>query len=348
MNRQDASHSGGSIIEGLSGAVPVRMPPDLYSDLASFRKPDGRKAAWQLVNTLAPYAFLWYLMVRSIQLDYPYVVTLLVALPAAAFLVRVFILFHDCAHNSLFPSRKANVFFGYLLGVLVFTSYEDWRNSHLRHHATYANLDERGFGDIWTMTLAEYRNSSTRERLKYRLYRNPVVLIVLGAVFLFLLSNRLPGRNAEPRVRRGILLTNLLLGALVIAAALFIGLGTYLMIQLPVIWLAGMAGIWLFYVQHQFPDVYWRRRKDWDPWKAAMQGSSFYRLPTLLRWFSGSIGFHNIHHLNPVIPNYQLKNCYDYVPAMQCVKPLTILSSLTCVRLKLWDEEHQEMVGFPE
>ena len=275
MNRQGASHSGGSIIEGLPGAVPVRMPPELYSDLASFRAPDNRKAAWQLVDTLAPYAFLWYLMVRSIQLDYPYVVTLLVALPAAAFLVRVFILFHDCAHNSLFPSRKANVFF-------------------------------------------------------------------------FLLSNRLPGRNAEPRVRRGVFLTNLLLGVLVVAAALFIGFGTYLMIQLPVIWLAGMAGIWLFYVQHQFPDVYWRRRAEWDSWKAAMQGSSFYRLPALLRWFSGSIGYHNIHHLNPVIPNYQLKNCHESVTALQSVKPLTILESFICLRLKLWDEEHQEMVGFPE
>ncbi len=321
------------------------MPPDLYSVLEPYRNPDRLKAAWQVINTLVPYFFLWYLMIRSMQLGYSYGWTLMLAVPAAGFLVRIFILFHDCVHGSLFKSQKANTFFGYIFGLLVFTCYEDWRFSHLRHHATYSNLDERGFGDIWTMTRSEYENSSKKDRLYYRLYRNPVVLIVLGALFLFLVINRLPTRTAKRKERMSIIFVNLLIVVMVIAASSIIGLQTYLLIQVPVIWFAGMAGIWLFYVQHQFPEGYWARRTEWEPYRAAMEGSSFYNLPALLRWFSGSIGYHHIHHLNPVIPNYNLKKCYDSIPAVQVKKPLTIWKSLSCARLKMWDEELRKMVS---
>ena len=340
-------HESDSADSNAKGKNPGRMWPDWYPVLATFQNSDSQKATWQLINTLVPYCCLWYLMIRSIQLGYSYTLTLILALPAAAFLVRVFILFHDCVHGSFFKSKSADTFFGYLLGVLVFTSFEDWRFSHLRHHVTYANLDTRGFGDIWTMTLTEYENVSKKKRLLYRLYRNPVVLIGLGALFIFLLRNRIPARRVKRKERMSVLFTNLLIIVVVLVADRFIGWRTYLLIQLPVLWFAGAAGVWLFYVQHQFPGGYWARKDHWEPLRAAMEGSSFYKLPAVLRWFSSNIGYHHVHHLNPRIPNYNLKKCYDAVPALQAKAPLTIMKSLSCLGLRMWDEERQEMVAFP-
>jgi acyl-lipid omega-6 desaturase (Delta-12 desaturase) len=326
---------------------PGRTWPDWHRGLVTFRNSSIWKAVWQLTNTLVPYGILWYLMIRSIHLGYSYAWTLLLAVPAAGFMVRIFIFFHDCVHGSFFASQRANAFFGNIFGVLVFTPFEDWRFSHLRHHATYANLDARGFGDIWTMTLQEYRNSPRKGRLLYRLYRSPVVLIGLGAFFIFLLSNRLPTRTAKRREWMSVLLTNLLVVAVFLVAARFIGWRTYLLIQLPVLWLAGVGGIWLFYVQHQFPGGYWASKTEWEPLRAAMEGSSFYKLPAVLRWFSGNIGYHHVHHLSPRIPNYRLKKCHDTVPELQAIAPLTLVKSLSCIRKKIWDEERQEMVSFP-
>ncbi len=321
--------------------------PDWHQKLNEFLNPNSLKASWQLLTTLVPYFCLWYLMVRSIQLGYSYIWTLILAIPAAAFLVRLFILFHDCVHNSFIRSKRGNIFYGYLLGVLVFTSFEDWRFTHLRHHGTYANLDSRGFGDIWTMTLKEYENSSTMKQIRYRLYLNPIVLVGLGAIFNFLFYNRIPGLRVKRKERMGVILTNLLILAIALAAARIIGWQSYLLIQLPVLWLAGGAGIWLFYVQHQFEGGYWARKNEWEPLRAAMEGSSFYDLPAVLRWFSGNIGYHHVHHLNPSIPNYHLKRCFDSVPELQERAPLTIMKSLNCYRLKLWDENLQKMVSFP-
>jgi omega-6 fatty acid desaturase (delta-12 desaturase) len=326
---------------------PGRAWPDWYPALTAFRNSDNRKAFWQLINTLVPYGCLWYLMIRSIQLGYSQKLTLVLTLFTAPFLVRTFILFHDCVHDSFFTSKHANTFFGYLLGMLVFTSFEDWRFSHLRHHVTYANLDARGFGDIWTLTRQEYENSSNKKRLQYRLYRNPLVLIGLGALFVFLLSNRLPTRKVKLKQRMSVLFTNVLIVAVVLIAIRFIGWRTYLLIQLPVLWLAGVAGIWLFYVQHQFKGGYWARKGEWAPLRAAMEGSSFYKLPAVLRWFSSNIGYHHVHHLSPRIPNYHLKKCYDTIPALQAKAPLTIMKSFSSMQLKLWDEEQQKMVDFP-
>ncbi|APG29126.1 fatty acid desaturase [Syntrophotalea acetylenivorans] len=315
--------------------------------MATFRHSDSRKAIWQLLNTLVPYCGLWYLMVFSIQLGSSYLVTLLLALPAAAFLVRIFILFHDCVHGSFFSSKGANTFFGYLLGLLVFTPFEDWRFSHLRHHVTYANLDARGFGDVWTMTLKEYQNSPKRTRLLYKLYRNPVVLFGLGAIFLFPMRNRLPTRRVKRKEHMSVVFTNLLIFIVIWVADKVIGWKTYLLIQVPVLLFSGTAGIWLFYVQHQFEGGYWATKSDWVPLRAAMEGSSFYRLPALFQWFSGNIGFHHVHHLSPRIPNYLLKKCFESIPALQAKPPLTFLKSLPCARLKLWDEGRKEMMGFP-
>jgi omega-6 fatty acid desaturase (delta-12 desaturase) len=342
-----ATHESSSVNSDEIKVKTWQKGPGWQPKLKEYQAPDKLWPILQLLDTIVPYFFLWYLMVRSIQLGYSYLWTVILIIPAGAFLVRLFVLFHDCVHNSFFRSKKANTFFGYFLGVLVFTSFEDWRFSHLRHHGTYANLDSRGFGDIWTMTLKEYENSSSMKQLLYRLYRNLFVLIGLGALFNFLLYNRIPDLRVKRKERMSVIFTNLLILAVALAAGQFIGWRTYLMIQLPVLWLAGCAGIWLFYVQHQFEGVYWARKKEWEPLRAGLEGSSFYRLPTVLRWFSGNIGYHHIHHLNPMIPNYHLKPCYDSIPELQANMPLTLRKSLNCYRLKLWDEDVQKMVAFP-
>ena len=326
----------------------MRIWPEWYPSLKTFKNQNHRVAIRQLINTLVPYGVLWYLMILSLQSGYSYALTLILVLPAAAFLVRIFILFHDCVHGSLFASQGANTFFGYILGMLVFTSLDDWRFSHLRHHVSYANLDSRGFGDIWTMTVKEFEESPKRIQLQYRLYRHPVVLLGLGAIFNFLLSNRLSTRTVKRKERMSVLFTNLLILGIFLLASEFIGWKTYLLIQLPVLVLAGAAGIWLFYVQHQFEGGYWARKSQWDPIRAAMEGSSFYKLPSILNWFSASIGYHHIHHLNPRIPNYRLRQCFDAIPALQAKEPLTIMKSFSSFRLKLWDEERQKMVDFPD
>jgi len=321
--------------------------PAWHAGLRHYRNSSTKIAIWQLINTLVPYGLLWVAMIWSIQQGYHYGITLAMALIAALFLVRIFILFHDCVHGSLFRKIKVNNAVGNALGVLAFTPFGDWRFHHLQHHASYANLDARGFGDIWTMTLSEYKEASTMKRLSYRLYRNPLILFGLGAVFSFLLRFRIPTQMTRRKAYKSVLFTNLLIAVIILIAALTIGLQTFILIQLPVLWFAGAMGIWLFYVQHQFEGVYWARKEEWDPLRAAMEGSSFYKLPGVLRWFSANIGYHFIHHLSPRIPNYRLKQCYDNIPALRDKPPLTIGKSLSNVSLKLWDEDHEQLVGFP-
>ncbi|GAB4553575.1 MAG: fatty acid desaturase [Geothermobacteraceae bacterium] len=325
-----------------------RRWPDWLPQLSPFCHSDTRRALWQIVNSVGPYLLLWILAVRCLETGAPWPVTGVILVLAACFLVRIFILFHDCVHGSFFPSKKANTFFGYLFGLMVFTSFEDWQFAHLRHHATYANLDARGFGDIWTMTVAEYRNASRWKRLGYRLYRHPLVLLGLGALFNFLLHNRLPDRRARRQEAMSVILTNLLLVLIAMGVAAVIGWRAYLTIQILVLGLAGAMGIWLFYVQHQFEGGYWERKEQWDPLRAAMEGCSYYRLPALLDWFSGHIGYHHIHHLKPRIPNYFLPACQQAVPALAAKEPMTLRQSLSCARVKLWDEQAGRMVDFSE
>ncbi|MFZ2658650.1 MAG: fatty acid desaturase [Victivallales bacterium] len=320
--------------------------PAWHATLSNYKDTSAIKSLWQLTDTLLPYFGLWLLMIMSIRRGYPYALTLVLAAIAAAFLVRIFILFHDCVHGSFFKKKGPNTFFGHLLGLMVFTPFDDWRFSHLRHHATYADLDARGFGDIWTMTLTEYKSASKVMRTCYRLYRSPAVMLGLGALFCFLLRHRLPARKSSRKERVSVIFTNLLIIGTVMIAAWSIGWRTYVLVQLPVIWMAGAAGVWLFYVQHQFDGVYWSRKKGWDAMRAAMEGSSFYKLPAVMRWFSGSIGYHHVHHLGPRIPNYRLKECYDAIPALQARTPLKFWKSLSAIRLKVWDEEQKKLVGF--
>jgi acyl-lipid omega-6 desaturase (Delta-12 desaturase) len=312
--------------------------------VAAHREPVLRSALWQLGNSVIPYLALWGLMVWSLGISYW--ITLALAVPAAGFLVRIFIIFHDCGHGSFFRSRRANRLTEFLTGVLVFTPYRQWRHEHARHHATSGDLDRRGAGEIWTLTVQEYRDASFGTRLAYRLARNPFILFVVAPMYVFLVRQRLPSREVGRRERRGVHWTNAALLAIVGVMSLTIGIKAYVLVQLPVIAIAATAGVWLFYVQHQFEDVQWERRDAWDYEEAALRGSSFYKLPRVLQWFSGNIGFHHIHHLSPGIPNYKLESCHKQVPLFRQVKPVTLLSSLKALSFRLWDEQQKRLVGF--
>ena len=318
----------------------------LVKALAPYQKSDRRKAVWQLVNTLIPYVGLWVAMVALIHQGTSYWLVLPLILAASALLVRIFIFFHDCCHGSFFASRRANRILGIVTGILTFTAYDDWRHSHARHHATAGDLDRRGEGDVWTMTVEEYRSAPPLKRLFYRFYRTPVVTFGLGPAYMFLLTHRFASKGAETRERVSVIVTNLAIAAIIAAAGFTIGLRTYVLIQLPVILIAGSLGVWLFYVQHQFEGVYWARHESWDMIRAAMEGSSYYKLPTVLQWITGNIGFHHVHHVLPRIPNYNLPAAYEAVPYLQTVEPVTLRRSLKSLRMRLYDEERKQMVSF--
>ncbi len=329
----------------LESGSPVSAPDSSWKEtVARHQTPRRRSSVWQLVNSIVPYLALWGLMVWT--LDVSYWITLPLAVVAAGFLVRIFIIFHDCGHGSFFRSRRANSFWGFVTGLLTFTPYQQWRHSHAVHHATSGDLDRRGTGDIWTLTVREYLESSRARRLAYRLVRNPFVLFLFAPLYLFLIQNRLPARGAGKRERRSVHRMNAALLGFVAVMALTIGVKPYLLIQLPVSMCATAAGVWLFYVQHQFEGVYWERRDEWDFVGAALDGSSYYRLPRILQWFSGNIGFHHIHHLSPGIPNYNLEKCHREQPVFQRVKPVTLWTSLRSLSFRLWDEQRGRLVGF--
>lgn len=312
--------------------------------MAKYQKPSAPKALWQIVNTLVPYALLWYLMYLSLAVSWW--LTIPLAILAGAFLVRIFIIFHDCGHGSFFKSRRANNVWGFLCGLLTFTPFYHWRWEHSLHHATSGDLDRRGIGDVWTMTVQEYLESSRGKRFAYRLARNPIVLFVLAPLYVFLIRHRLPKAAASHRERSSVYWMNLaIFGMAAVLAAIF-GLEAYLLIQFTALMVAGSAGFWLFYVQHQFEGVYWERRDEWDYAAAALQGSSFYKLPRVLQWFSGNIGFHHIHHLSSRIPNYNLERCHNANSLFQQVKPVTLFTSFKSLTFRLWDEQRRKLVGY--
>ena len=319
-------------------------PPRWKEVVAKYQQPALRRGLWQLVNTLIPYATLWYLMYLSLGVSHW--LTAALALLAGGFLVRVFIISHDCGHGSFLSSRKANDALGFITGLLCFTPYYHWRWEHAMHHSTSGDLDRRGSGDMWTLTVQEYLEASQWKRFAYRLARNPFILFVLAPVFLFLVKQRFPSKKAPRRERNSVYWTNLALLAMVAGLSFLFGFKTYLLLQLSVLLVAGVAGVWLFYVQHQFEGVYWERGDEWDYCTAALKGSSFYKLPKVLQWFSGNIGFHHIHHLSPRIPNYNLERCHRAEPLFQTVKPVTLFSSLKSLTFRLWDEQRRKLVGF--
>lgn len=320
--------------------------PSWFRDTKVFEKPSLPRAYGQIASSLLPFIASWILAVVLMELHVPYVFVLLPVVLAGFLLVRLFIIFHDCTHGSFFKSRKANAFWGWIIGILTFTPYQAWRKAHGIHHATVADLDKRGIGDVWTLTLAEYRASSVWVRLAYRIYRNPVVLFLIGPMILFLIIHRFPVKDADSREHWNVHLTTLAAAALLCGMGFGLGWHVVLAIHLPLFFVSAVLGVWLFYVQHQFDPTYWEHTEDWDMYAAALQGSSHYKLPRILQWFSGNIGFHHIHHLRPHIPNYNLERCYKAIRELQLPNPLTLWHSLKCMTLHIWDEKDKLLLNF--
>jgi len=320
--------------------------PSWYPGTKVFETPLRRKAIGQLVNTLLPW--LGLVLTSAVLWSYgaPWFLVLLAAIVAGLFQVRAFIIFHDCTHQSFWSSRKANFFWGAVTGILTFTPYRSWRKSHGIHHAHNGNLDKRGIGDVWTMTLTEYRAAGKLKRALYRLYRNPVFMFLVSPPLLFLVLHRLPEKGASRAELLGSLSTTLGSSFWVIVLGFAAGWDFVLLFGLPMVYVATLGGVWMFYVQHQFDPAYWEREERWNLFDAALQGSSYYKLPRLLQWFSGNIGFHHIHHLRPRIANYRLEECYLAVQELQVLNPLTIRASLKGMFLHLWDESSQRLLSF--
>lgn len=312
--------------------------------ISKYQHADVWRSVWQVVDSFVPYVVLLYLMCLSLNVSYW--LTLLLAIPAAGCQVRTFIIFHDCGHGSFFKSQRVNDIVGIVSGLFSFTPYYEWRHNHAIHHATGSDLDNRGIGDVWMLTVKEYISRTRFSRFVYRFYRNPIVMFGIGPLFMFFVSHRFTSVSSGPREKKNVYWTNIALALIVAALCYTVGVVSFVLVFLPTIWIAGSFGVWLFYVQHQYDGVYWARHTEWNFFDSALKGSSYYKLPAVLRWFSGNIGFHHIHHLSPRIPNYTLRKCQKEVPLFWPVKPVTLLSSFRCLMLRLWDEDARTLVGF--
>lgn len=312
--------------------------------ILKYSKPDLRKSIWQIVNSVVPYAFTWFLLYRS--LAYPWWVTFLLSILAAGFLIRIFIIFHDCGHKAFFKSQKANNIVGKIMGIIAFTPFYKWHGQHWIHHATSANLDKRGIGDVWTMTLDEYVKSTRWERFVYRAFRNPFVMFLIGPVFIVFLTNRVTKKSMSKKEKKNVWFTNIVILLISAAISLVIGLKAFLLIQIPVVLIAHVIGVWLFYIQHQYDEVMWVRNSEWEYKNAALHGSSFLKLPAVLQWFTGNIGFHHVHHLSPKIPNYNLARCHYENKIFNEIQPIRLFSTWRALSLNLWDEANVRMIGF--
>jgi acyl-lipid omega-6 desaturase (Delta-12 desaturase) len=328
----------------LTGAEPPNCARRWKEVVARYQQPSLWRSIFQIVNSFVPYCVLWFLMYRALAVSCW--LTLLLAIPAGGFMMRIFIIHHDCGHGSFFRSRTANDIVGFITGVLTFTPYHFWRWEHAVHHAGSGDLDRRDLGAVWTLTVQEYLDAPLWKRILYRLVRNPFVLLVFVPSILFLILHRFASARASRRDRWSVYWTNFLILLMAVALSLLMGLKAYLVIQLTVMAVSGTAGVWLFYVQHQFEGVNWRRHDEWDYTSAALEGSSYYKLPRILQWFSGNIGFHHIHHLSPRIPNYYLEKCHKDDPLFQRATTVTLFSSLKSLTYRLWDERHQRLVGY--
>jgi omega-6 fatty acid desaturase (delta-12 desaturase) len=319
---------------------------DWMAVLARYREPNHARSVLELLITAGPFVLLWVLMWAALGVGYW--LCLLIAVPAAGFLVRLFLIQHDCGHGALFRQRVANDWVGRVIGVLTLTPYDVWRRTHAIHHATSGNLDRRGIGDIDTLTVHEYLALSPWRRLAYRLYRHPIIMFGLGPAYLFLLQHRLP----VGMMRGGwqpwfsTMATNAAIALGVVAMMWLVGVGPFVLVHLPITLLAASMGVWLFYVQHQFEGTFWAENRVWSLHEAALHGSSHYDLPAVMRWFTANIGVHHVHHLCSRIPFYRLTNVLDDHPELKGIGRITLLDSLACVRLVLWDEAKRKMISF--
>ena len=323
-----------------SQAVPWR------AILAPYAQPSPRRALLDIASSVVPYIALSVAIYFALSVSY--LLALVIAVPAAACLVRTFILFHDCAHGSFLPSKRANAWLGRGLGLLILAPFARWRHDHAVHHATSGDLERRGVGDVRTLTVREYGELDWRGRMGYRLLRNPLIMFGIGPIVAMMIGPRIVARGARPRMRRSVLATDIALAAIVGGLCLLIGWRDYLLITVPPELVAGAVGIWLFYVQHQFEDAYWENAGEWEYADAALRGSSFLNLPPVLHFFTGNIGFHHLHHLNARIPNYNLRRAHRENPIFHDVPTLSLWDGLRAVRLKLWDEDGRRMVTFAQ
>ncbi|EJQ45482.1 MULTISPECIES: fatty acid desaturase [Bacillus cereus group] len=326
--------------------MTLQNTKNLKKQVAPFEKSTAKKSVWQIINTVVPFIILWYLAYKSLSVSYW--LALVPSLLAAGFMTRVFIIFHDCTHHSFFKSRRVNRIVGTCMGVLTLFPFDQWGHEHSVHHATSGNLDKRGTGDIWTLTVNEYLAAPFRLRLAYRLYRNPFVMFGLGPIYVFLLKNRFNRKGARKKERMNTYLTNVLIVALVGLLCWAIGWQSFLLVHGSIFLIAGSIGIWLFYVQHTFEDSYFEEDKDWEYVKAAVEGSSFYKLPKILQFLTGNIGFHHVHHLSPRVPNYKLEEAHNNTLPLKNVPTITLATSLRSIRFRLWDEQSNNFVSFKD
>ncbi len=325
-------------------AAHPRAKPAWVQIVTRYTQPDRRLAVGQLLNSLPPFGLLWYLAYRALAVHYA--LTLALAAVAAGLLVRIFIIQHDCGHGSFLATPRWNDWIGRFCSLFTLTPYQAWRHDHAVHHATSGNLDRRGTGDITTLTVDEYLSRPWPGRLAYRLFRHPVVLFGIGPVVQFVLLQRFAKPGAAWRERRSVWLTNAALVVVVGSLGAAVGWREFLLVQLPITALASSAGVWLFYVQHQFDAAYWARQGDWEYSSVALQGSSYYRLPRPFQWFTGNIGLHHVHHLGPRIPNYRLQACHDENPIFHTAQTMGFIESLRTIPLALWDEANQRLISF--
>jgi acyl-lipid omega-6 desaturase (Delta-12 desaturase) len=327
-------------------AVTERSSGTWTRALDSYARPRFGRSLVDLALSVVPYLALLVSIYFSLRVSVA--LALVLALPAGGFLIRTFIVFHDCAHSSFLPNKRANALLGTVLGVLVWLPFRSWQHEHAVHHATSGDLDRRGVGDVLTLTFDEYRARPWWGRVGYRLFRNPFVMFGLGWILVLVLKPRFVPRNSSKRIRRSVLGTNVALVLLVGGACAALGWRTVLLVQGPSLLIMGAVGIWLFYVQHQFEDAYWQAHDDWRYDEAALRGSSYLRLPRVLQFFTGNIGFHHVHHLSARIPNYNLPAAHDEVSQLQAVPQLSLWEGLKATRLKLWDERRGRLVSFRE
>lgn len=336
-----------------SSEVVSRVQADAHRailDIKKYARPSLGRALFQLLNTGLPFIGMWVLMYFSLR--WSYWITLALAVPTAFLMVRMFIFQHDCGHGSFFRSKKANNAIGTAIGVLTLMPYDYWRKTHSIHHATAGDLSRRGSGDVDTLTVREYEGMTKSKRFWYRVVRSPPILLIFGPIYQFILKHRLPWDLplSWRREWTSVHVTNLGLLLVLVLSWLTVGIGPFLAIQLPLALISGSMGIYLFYVQHQFEDVYWSdENEDWSFYRAAMEGSSWFDMPAVLHWCTGNIGFHHIHHLSSRIPNYRLRRCMKENPHLrQNARRLTMWQSVKCLRLKLWDESERRLVSFRE
>lgn len=318
----------------------------LRKSVAPFEKSNTKSSIIQLINTILPFFILWFLAYQSISISIW--LSLGVSVIAAGFVIRIFIIFHDCTHMSFFKNKKATRIVGTITGIITLFAFEKWKRAHAIHHATSSNLDKRGTGDVWVMTVDEYVAASFWGKLAYRIYRNPIVMFGLGPIYLFLVSNRFNRKGAKKKERWNTYLINVSIAVIYALIIWAIGWQAFLIVQIPILLVSGSLGIWLFYVQHQFEDSYFENEADWDYVKAAVDGSSYYKLPKVMEWITGSIGYHHVHHLSPRVPNYNLEKAHESTPPLQKATTITLASSLKSIRFRLFDEATKTFVSFNE